>query len=84
MRDLYAALLRLRVEIGRHEAEPAYDEARGWLNVRRGAHEIVGNFARDERHVPVDGHEIVLATHDGARIEDSYLVLPALAGAVVR
>ena len=84
VRDLYAALLRLRAEIGRHEAEPAFDAARGWLNVRRGAHEIVGNFARDERHVPVDGREIVLATHDGTRIEERYLVLPALAGAVVR
>jgi hypothetical protein len=34
--------------------------------------------------VPVDGSEIVIATHEGTRIEDGYLVLPPRAGALVR
>jgi maltooligosyltrehalose trehalohydrolase len=83
LRDLYARLLALRAQLGRAEA-PAYDEALRWLCVLRGEHEVVANFAREQRSVPVDGTEIVLATHDGTRVEDGYVVLPPLAGAVVR
>ena len=66
------------------EGEPAFDEQLGWLNVCRRGHELAMNFAREERSVPVDGDEVVLATHGGTRLEGGYLVLPALAGALVR
>jgi hypothetical protein len=42
------------------------------------------NFAREERRIAVDGARVVLATHDGARLEDGHAVLPPLAGALVR
>jgi maltooligosyltrehalose trehalohydrolase len=56
----------------------------GWLCVLRGDHELAMNFAREERSVPVDGDDLVLATHDGTRLEDGFVVLPPLAGALVR
>jgi hypothetical protein len=34
--------------------------------------------------VPVAGAEVVLATHDGVRLDDGHAVLPPLAGALVR
>ena len=44
------------------------------------------NFAREELEVPIDGDagEILLATHEGARLADRCVVLPPLAGALVR
>jgi maltooligosyltrehalose trehalohydrolase len=79
---LYRDLLRLRAELPRDEAETAFDEAAGWLRVRRGAFELAMNFARDERRVPVGGSELVLATHTST-LAEGRVVLPALAGAVV-
>ena len=66
------------------EAEPvAFDEDARWLRVRRGGHELAMNFAREPREVEVDGHEVVLATHD-AELRDGRVTLPPLAGALVR
>jgi maltooligosyltrehalose trehalohydrolase len=79
---LYRDLLRLRADLPRDEAETAFDEAAGWLRVRRGAFELAMNFARDERRVPVGGGELVLATHTST-LAEGRVVLPALAGAVV-
>ena len=53
------------------------------LLARRGAHRLACNFSREERRVPVDGGEVLLATHDGARLEDGAVHLPPLAGALV-
>ena len=84
LRDLYRRLIALRGTLDSVEGEPAFDEALGWLNVCRRGHELVMNFAREERSVPVDGGDLVLATHDGTRLEGGYVVLPPLAGALVR
>jgi maltooligosyltrehalose trehalohydrolase len=80
---LYRDLLRLRGELPRVEAEVAHDEGRGWLRVRRGPFELAMNFADGRRKVPVEGREVVLATH-GARPQDGGVMLAARAGAVVR
>jgi maltooligosyltrehalose trehalohydrolase len=82
--DLYRRLIALRATLDSVESEPAFDEALRWLCVLRGDHELVMNFSRQERSVPVDGDDLVLATHDGARVEDGFAVLPPLAGALVR
>jgi maltooligosyltrehalose trehalohydrolase len=84
LRALYPRLIALRKELDSVEGDPAFDEALRWLSVRRGAHELVMNFAAEERSVPVDGDDLVLATHDATRLEDGYVVLPPLAGALVR
>jgi maltooligosyltrehalose trehalohydrolase len=80
---LYHDLMRLRARLPRVEAEVACDEERRWLRVRRGPFELAMNFAEGRRKVPVDGREIVLATHT-ARPQDGGVLLPSLAGTVVR
>jgi maltooligosyltrehalose trehalohydrolase len=83
LRALYADLLRVRREVD-GEAECDLDEDARWLRVRRGAHELACNFASEPRTVPVEGRELVLATHDGVRLDDGAVRLPPLAGALVR
>ena len=80
---LYRELLALRLQLPQLEAEAAHDEKARWLRVRRGPYELAMNFAGRQRRVPVDGAEVVLATH-GAHCEDGHVVLPARAGAAVR
>jgi maltooligosyltrehalose trehalohydrolase len=80
--ELYRALLRLRAELPRVEADVSYDERARWLVVRTGPFELAMNFAGRKRPVPVAGTEVALATHTAA-IEEGHAILPARAGAVV-
>jgi len=62
----------------------AYDERAGWLAVRRGEYTLLANFARTPVHVPRERtEEVVLATR-APTLEPGFVVLPALAGALVR
>jgi maltooligosyltrehalose trehalohydrolase len=74
LRDLYAAALALRRELGSAEAEATLERRR--LTVRRGRHRILANFGDDAW--PLDGEPVLTAgeVRDGA--------LAPLAGAVVR
>jgi maltooligosyltrehalose trehalohydrolase len=84
LRDLYARLLAARRAIGPGEAHADFDEHQGWLRVRRGEHLVLANFSRNQVHVPVDrAVELELATHH-ATVEPGHVVLPPLAGALVR
>jgi maltooligosyltrehalose trehalohydrolase len=84
LRDLYARLIEARRAIGPGEAYADYDEHLGWLKVRRGEHLVLANFSRNPVHVPVDrAVELELATHH-ATVEPGHVVLPPLAGALVR
>ena len=84
LRDLYARLIEARRAIGPGEAYADYDEHQGWLKVRRGEHLVLANFSRNAVHVPVDrAVELELATHH-ATVEPGHVVLPPLAGALVR
>ncbi|HEX8104327.1 MAG TPA: malto-oligosyltrehalose trehalohydrolase [Solirubrobacteraceae bacterium] len=82
--QLHADLLRERRHLGAHEAQTRPDEDARTLHVRRGDHELAMNFAAEERRVAVEGARLVLATHDEARLDDGHVVLPPLAGALVR
>jgi maltooligosyltrehalose trehalohydrolase len=84
-RDLYARLLEARGALGHAETEgePAYDEEQRWLVVRRAGRSLACNFAREARRVPAAGDRVLLATHDGVRLEGGHVVLPPLAGALV-
>jgi maltooligosyltrehalose trehalohydrolase len=85
VRELYRRLLGARAALGHAETEAtAHDEDARWLRVTRAGHELAANFAREERRVPVDGTQIILATHDGVRLGDGHVVLPPLAGALLR
>ena len=84
LRDLYARLLEARRAIGPGEAHAEFDEHQGWMKVRRGEHLVLANFSQKPVHVPVDrAVELELATHH-ATVEPGYVVLPPLAGALVR
>ena len=84
LRDLYARLLEARRAIGPGEAYAEFDEHQGWLKLRRGEHLVLANFSQNAVHVPVDrAVELELATHH-ATVEPGHVVLPPLAGALVR
>ena len=84
LHDLYARLLEARRAIGPGEAHAEYDEHQGWLKLRRGDHLVLANFSRNAVHVPVErAVELELATHH-ATVEPGHVVLPPLAGALVR
>jgi maltooligosyltrehalose trehalohydrolase len=56
-----------------------------WLRVRRGPFTLACNFAPRPAAVPVaEAAELVLSTHDGARLRDGRVELPARAGALLR
>jgi maltooligosyltrehalose trehalohydrolase len=84
---LYARLLAARRELpaGRDVDAVDCDATVPWLRVRRGAFTLACNFAEEPATVPVDAaHEVVLSTHDGARLEHGGVALPARAGALLR
>jgi maltooligosyltrehalose trehalohydrolase len=79
---LYAALVVCRGEICGEVECLAFDEVGRWLHLRRGAHEMICNFARNNQSFVVEGARLRLATSPcviaGRRIE-----LPGLAGALL-
>jgi maltooligosyltrehalose trehalohydrolase len=86
MLELHGELIRARRELlppGDVDAVD-FDERQGWLAVRRGEYTLLANFARTPVHVPRERtEEVVLATHEPT-LEPGFVVLPALAGALVR
>ena len=63
--------------------EIEYDETARWLRVRRGAFEIVCNFAARAQGVPCLGTTAELSTHDPPQIADGLAQLPSMSGAVI-
>src|SRR3954464_2185971 len=87
IRQLYAELLeaRRRLPAGADVDAVHCDGSVPWLRVRRGSFTLACNFAHAPATVPVDGaFEVVLSTHDGARLQDGGVALPARAGALLR
>jgi maltooligosyltrehalose trehalohydrolase len=88
LRELYRQAIALRRELGGagDAAEVAFDEDQQWLRVRRGDLTLVANFAEAERSVPLGarGRELVLATHEQARLDGDAVLLGPKAGAVLR
>jgi maltooligosyltrehalose trehalohydrolase len=85
LRDLYAALLRIRRELAPGDADDiAFDEHAGWLRVDRGPFTMLANFADRDVHVPLERTaDTVIATHR-VTLEPGYVVLPPLSGTLVR
>jgi maltooligosyltrehalose trehalohydrolase len=84
VRELYGALIVLRREMPPDEPRVRFDEDGGWIGVRRGPVEVVGNFSDETTEVDVDARDVALATGGGVTLVDGRLRLPALSGAVVR
>jgi maltooligosyltrehalose trehalohydrolase len=82
LRALYAALIACRREVSGESECVAFDEHARWLRLRRGAHEMVCNFASHAQEFSVGDASLRLATAHctfaGGRLE-----LAPLAGALL-
>jgi maltooligosyltrehalose trehalohydrolase len=82
---LYRDLIAVRRELPYGNAEDiVFDEEARWLRMRRGDFELVCSFASEVSRVPCARSAIRLATHAETRMGDGGIVLPPLAGALVR
>jgi len=84
---LYARLLQARRELpaGRDVDAVDCDGSVPWLRVRRGPFTLACNFAVAPATVPVGrASDVVLSTHEGARLDGGGVALPARAGALLR
>ncbi len=86
--QLYARLMVLRGELPVRDAdEIAFDEAERWLQVRRGRYTLLFNFASGQTPFQLDGAEnaeLLVATHAEVEVADGTVLLPSLAGALLR
>jgi maltooligosyltrehalose trehalohydrolase len=88
--SLYRDLLALRREHRDLSDGPLdevgveFDEARGWLVVRRGGFLVIANVGGAPQVVPAPGREILLATDDRSTVTDDGVLLPAQSAVVVR
>jgi maltooligosyltrehalose trehalohydrolase len=83
--ELYRALLAARRELPRGDPDTIdYDEDARWLRIRRGAFEVVCNFARLARPIRCHGDQVMLSTHGEPRVAHGAVELEPLAGALIR
>ena len=81
---LYDALLTARRRLPPGDAdEIEFDETARWLRVRRGAFEILCNFAARGQTVPCQGTTAELFTHDEPRISAGQAQLASMSGALI-
>ncbi|MGI8505868.1 MAG: malto-oligosyltrehalose trehalohydrolase [Solirubrobacteraceae bacterium] len=82
---LYQELIEARGELGSGEAEAIeFSESQRWLRFRREPHEIACNFGSEPVALACAATTIALATETGARLDDGYLKLPPMSGALLR
>jgi maltooligosyltrehalose trehalohydrolase len=82
---LYGRLIEARKRLPPGEARQIEcDESERWLRFRRGAHEVVCNFASGWLRLECGGDAIELATDARAILSDRYLKLPPMSGALIR
>jgi maltooligosyltrehalose trehalohydrolase len=82
---LYMELIQARHRIGPSEAEAIeFDETALWLRLRRGGYELLGNFGSGPLELACGGDVVELTTHTDARLQNGYLNLPPMSGALIR
>ena len=82
---LYMELIQARHRIGPSEAEAIeFDETALWLRLRRGGYELLGNFGSGPLELACGGDAVELTTHTDARLQNGYLKLPPMSGALIR
>jgi maltooligosyltrehalose trehalohydrolase len=81
VRDLYGRLLETRRTLPAGPVATEHDEGERWLRVRRGASELLANFADAERRLPC-ASDVVLSTHD-VEARGGAIVLPPFSGALI-
>jgi maltooligosyltrehalose trehalohydrolase len=82
---LYAELIAARTRLPAGDVDAVeFDEDRRWLRVRRGAFQLVMNFAHEPRGVPCQGgSSVVLATTGAPVVRDASVELEPMSGAVI-
>ncbi len=82
--ELYAALLQIRHELPIQDAQEIdFQEHARWLRLRRGAFEIVMNFAAEKQTIPCRGRQLRLLAGGFGAVDDGGVTLGALCGAVI-
>ena len=85
---LYRELLVVRRRLPRGEAdEISYNESARWLRARRGPYEIFCNFGSGPVQIPCQGGTIEVAAgdrSDAPKLDDGFIRLPAMSGALIR
>jgi maltooligosyltrehalose trehalohydrolase len=82
---LYRELIAARRRLPHGEiSEVEYDEAGRWLIARRGAYEMICNFATGPARVPCDGARIELAAGGEPHLDGGYLTIPGMSAALIR
>ena len=83
--ELYPQLIAARRRLPPGDADAIeFDEDERWLRVRRGAFEILCNFAAEPRQVPCEGASLELSTHPAPDPSDGHADLPPMSGALIR
>jgi maltooligosyltrehalose trehalohydrolase len=81
---LYARLLQVRRRLPPTDADVIeFDEDARWLRVRRGAFETICNFSFEPRRLRCGGSVVELATHDAPTIDDGWIELEPMSGALI-
>ncbi len=81
---LYGRLLDVRRRLPPGDVDAIeFDEDARWLLVRRGAFELIANFASERRRVPCHGAEVALATHGEPSVIDGTVKLEPISGALI-
>ncbi len=81
---LYADLLRARRLLPPERVDAiTFDEQQRRLQVRRGAYELVCNFADEELSLRAPGTRMILGTHSEVTLRRGRLTLPPLGGALL-
>ncbi len=84
---LYRDLIALRPPLAAAGAEAQdirFDEQARWLSLRRGPYQLVCNFAAEPVRVPCQGTAIEISAGARADLQDGYLNLPSMSGALIR
>jgi maltooligosyltrehalose trehalohydrolase len=84
---LYRDLLEVRRRLPHGDVDDVRfedDENGRSLRARRGPFALACNFGGIAVRVPVEGEQVVIATHDEVELRDGHVTLPPLAGALVR
>jgi len=82
---LYAKLIHTRRQMPPGDVDAIEFEENGrWLRVRRGAFELVMNFASEPRRVPCSGESVVLAAGPSdPKLGEGWVELAPMSGAVI-
>ncbi len=83
--ELYRRLVALRRELPIGDLDTIdFDESEQWLRLRRGPFELICNFAAHHVRLPCERERLLIVTDDETRLQDGWIELPELSGAVTR